>query len=241
MRYGYDFHLHSCLSPCGDNDMTPYNLVNMAKVMGLDAIALTDHNTSLNCPAAVKAGEEAGILVLPGMELCVSEEAHIVCLFGEVQAALEFSRYVETRAPDIPNRPEIFGEQRIMNGSDEIAGLYDKLLLTAADISVEEVHALVASYGGICYPAHIDRDSYSVISALGAFSETWGFTAAEMTRNADKQSYTQRYPALAGLPVVCNSDAHYLEDIGCAGGEIELNCLKWEYVVDALTKNRLSF
>lgn len=241
MKYRYDFHLHSCLSPCGDNDMTPYNLVNMAKVMGLDAIALTDHNTSLNCPAAIKAGEEAGVLVLPGMELCVSEEAHIVCLFGEVETALEFSRYVETRIPDIPNRPEIFGEQRIMNGSDEIAGLYDKLLLTAADISVEEVHALVTSYGGICYPAHIDRDSYSVISALGTFSETWGFTAAEMTRNADKQSYIQRYPALAGLPVVCSSDAHYLEDIGCAGGEIELKCLKWEYVVDALTKNRLSF
>ncbi len=237
MKYRYDFHLHSCLSPCGDNDMTPYNLVNMAKVMGLDAIALTDHNTALNCPAAVKAGEEAGILVLPGMELCVSEEAHIVCLFGETEAALEFSRYVEERIPDIPNRPEIFGEQRIMDGEDRVTGLYDKLLLTAAEISVEEVHGLVAAYGGVCYPAHIDRDSYSVISALGNFSEGWGFTAAEMTRDADEQAYLDRYPALAGLQIMRSSDAHYLEQIGCAGGEMELKCLKWETIVHSLTKN----
>lgn len=238
MRYRYDFHLHSCLSPCGDNDMTPYNLVNMAKVMGLDAIALTDHNTCLNCPAAVKAGKEAGVLVLPGMELCVSEEAHVVCLFGETEAALEFSRYVEGRLPEIPNRPEIFGEQRIMDGEDRITGQYDKLLLTAAEISVEEVHALVASYGGICYPAHIDRDSYSVISALGFFSETWGFPAAELTRDADEKAYRTNYPALAGLPIVRSSDAHYLEHIGCAEDEMTLKCLKWECIVEALTKKR---
>lgn len=241
MRYRYDFHLHSCLSPCGDNDMTPYNLVNMAKVMGLDVIALTDHNTARNCPAAVNAGEEAGVLVLPGMELCVSEEAHIVCLFGHTQAALDFSHYVEQHIPDIPNRPEIFGEQRLMDGEDHVTGLFEKLLLTAADISVEEVHDLVGSYGGICYPAHIDRDSYSVISALGIFSDTWGFSAAELTREADADTYRARYPALDGLPVVRSSDAHYLEHIGCAGGELELKCLKWESIVDALTKKELSF
>lgn len=236
MKYRYDFHLHSCLSPCGDNDMTPYNLVNMAKVMGLDAIALTDHNTSRNCPAAVKAGEEAGILVVPGMELCVSEEAHIVCLFGETAAALEFSRYVETCLPDIPNRPAIFGEQRLMDGEDRVTGLYEKLLLTAADISVEEVRMRVASYGGICYPAHIDRDSYSVISALGTFSEAWGFTAAELTRDADAEDYRTRYPALSGLQIVRSSDAHYLEDIGRAGGELEAKCLKWESIMNIFTK-----
>ena len=236
MKYCYDFDLHSCLSPCGDNDMTPYNLVNMAKIMGLDVIALTDHNTALNCPAAVKAGEEAGVLVLPGMELCVSEEAHIVCLFGETEAALEFSRCVEERIPNIPNRPEIFGEQRLMNGEDAVTGLYEKLLLTAADISVEEVRPLVDSYDGLCFPAHIDRDSYSVISALGAFSAAWGFTAAEMTRDADAAAYIERYPVLEGLRILRSSDAHYLENIGCAGGELELNCLKWERIVCSLTK-----
>ena len=77
-----DLHIHSCLSPCGDEEMTPYNLVNMAKVMGLDILALTDHNSSLNCPAAARAAEEAGIAFVPGMELTTSEEVHVVCLFS---------------------------------------------------------------------------------------------------------------------------------------------------------------
>ena len=241
MKLRYDFHLHSCLSPCGDNEMTPYNLVNMARIMGLDAVALTDHNTARNTPAAVKAGKEAGLLVLPGMELCVSEEAHIVCLFGEIEQALDFSAYVEERLPDIPNRPEIFGEQRLMDGEDHVTGLYDKLLLTAADISVEEVHALVGRYGGISFPAHIDRDSYSVVSALGTFSSTWGFSAAELTRHADEAAYRTRYPQLCGCTILRNSDAHYLEDIGCAGGEMEAECLEWDSVVRALTKTEHNF
>ncbi|HAS37802.1 MAG TPA: phosphoesterase, partial [Ruminococcaceae bacterium] len=81
MKLYYDFHLHSCLSPCGDNDMTPYNLVNMAKILGLDAIALTDHNTAQNCRAAMEVGKSIGVTVIPGMELCTSEEVHVVCLF----------------------------------------------------------------------------------------------------------------------------------------------------------------
>ena len=105
MELNYDFHLHSCLSPCGDNDMTPYNLVNMAKIMGLDAIALTDHNTCLNCEAAMKVGKEAGVLVIPGMELCTDEEVHVVCLFPQLENALAFSEYVRERIPPVENRP----------------------------------------------------------------------------------------------------------------------------------------
>ena len=81
-RLAYDLHLHSCLSPCGEQEMTPHDLVFMAKLLGLDVIALTDHNTSKNGPAAMAAGREAGVLVLPGMELNCAEEVHIVCLFA---------------------------------------------------------------------------------------------------------------------------------------------------------------
>ena len=90
----YDFHIHSALSPCGDKDMTPYNLVNMSKLLGLDIIALTDHNTCENCASAIKAGQSIGLTVIPGMELCTSEEVHVVCLFEELKAAEEFSDYV---------------------------------------------------------------------------------------------------------------------------------------------------
>ena len=83
----YDLHLHSCLSPCGDDDMTPANIVGMAAVMGLELIALTDHNSAKNCPAFLKMAEEYGILALPGMELTTEEEVHVVCLFSELDAA----------------------------------------------------------------------------------------------------------------------------------------------------------
>ena len=142
----YDFHIHSCLSPCGDVDMTPYNLVNMAAINGLEVIALTDHNTARNCPAAIRAGEEAGLLVLPGMELTTSEEVHVICLFEQTAAALEFSDYVYARLPDIENMPGIFGEQVLMDEKDHGLGRLSKLLINATTISVTEVKGLV--YGG---------------------------------------------------------------------------------------------
>ena len=36
MEYFADLHIHSCLSPCGDEDMTPANICGMAKLKGLD-------------------------------------------------------------------------------------------------------------------------------------------------------------------------------------------------------------
>ena len=89
--------------------MTPYNLVNMAKLLGLDIIALTDHNTCENCASAIKAGEAIGLTVIPGMELCTSEEVHVVCLFPDVESAMEFSDYVISSMPPVKNRPDIFG------------------------------------------------------------------------------------------------------------------------------------
>ena len=50
-NFSYDLHIHSCLSPCGDKENTPYNIAGMAAVAGLDIIALCDHNTASNCPA----------------------------------------------------------------------------------------------------------------------------------------------------------------------------------------------
>lgn len=209
----YDLHLHSCLSPCGDADMTPYNLVNMAAINELEVIALTDHNTCKNCPAAIAAGEEAGILVIPGMELTTSEEVHVVCLFADLARAMEFSDYVYDRLPPIDNRPDIFGEQLIMDDTDGVIGRLDKLLINATDISVMEVAALVESYGGFCYPAHVDKSSYSLISNLGGIPPECGFTAVEISKNGDDRAMWQMYPEIRGMRRVHSSDAHYLEHI----------------------------
>ena len=238
MELNYDFHLHSCLSPCGDNDMTPYNLVNMAKIMGLDVIALTDHNTCLNCPAAMKAGEEAGILVIPGMELCTDEEVHVVCLFPDLENALRFSAYVRERIPPVENREKIFGEQLIMDDKDNVIGKENLLLTTAADVSLDKVPSLVKEYGGICFPAHIDRTSYSVISNLGMIDEYMGFDIAEITPQADKDDYIKRFPFLGEINILSSSDAHYLENIGSAGAKINVTEPIIDKILSELSKTQ---
>lgn len=209
-RYSYDLHLHSCLSPCGDNDMTPNNLVNMAGLLGCDIIALTDHNTCRNTPAAVKVGEQAGVLVIPGMELTTAEDAHVVCLFETVEAALDFDAYVQSHRMEIPNRPEIFGDQLILNENDEQIGTIDGLLIPATEIGVDQVHELVCSFGGEAFPAHVDHDSYSVIASLGAIPPEAGFSAAELSFGADRAQQLLLHPELSDLIVVRDSDAHYL-------------------------------
>ena len=213
MKLYYDFHLHSCLSPCGDNDMTPYNLVNMAKILGLDIIALTDHNSAQNCRAAMPVGESVGLTVVPGMELCTSEEVHIVCLFDDVNNAEAFSDYVLSTVPPVKNRPEIFGDQLMMNGGDGIVGTQELLLTTASGISIENAVETVGQYGGVCYPAHIDRSSYSVISNLGMITDEMNFAAVEMTENTDQNEYRSKYPIIKDMPVFVSSDAHYLENM----------------------------
>ena len=209
-RYRYDLHTHSCLSPCGDNDMTPNNLVNMAALLGCEILAVTDHNTCRNAPAAVRVGEAAGVLVIPGMELCTAEEAHVVCLFEAVEAALAFDEYVAAHTMHIPNRPEIFGEQLILNERDEEIGRIDRLLITATEISVNDVQALVASYGGVAFPAHVDKDAYSVTAALGAIPPEAGFRAAELSGGADRAAVCRLYPELRDMLLLRDSDAHYL-------------------------------
>lgn len=209
-RYRYDLHTHSCLSPCGDNDMTPNNLVNMAALLGCEILAVTDHNTCRNAPAAVRVGEAAGVLVIPGMELCTAEEAHVVCLFEAVEAALAFDEYVAAHTMHIPNRPEIFGEQLILNERDEEIGRIDRLLITATEISVNDVQALVASYGGAAFPAHVDKDAYSVTAALGAIPPEAGFRAAELSGGADRAAVLRLYPELQDMILLRDSDAHYL-------------------------------
>lgn len=222
MKLYYDFHTHSCLSPCGDNDMTPYNLVNMAKLFGLDIIALTDHNTCENCASAIKSGEKISLTVIPGMELCTSEEVHVVCLFDDVENAMRFSDYVLSTMPPVKNRPEIFGEQLIMDEEDNIIGKQEKLLTLASSISISDVCKTVESYGGVCYPAHIDRNSYSVLSNLGMITEDMGFSAVEMTAEADRDSLLKMHAILDGVQVFVDSDAHYLENIKDAENTIEL-------------------
>lgn len=234
MKYFYDLHLHSCLSPCGDMDMTPNNIVNMAQLMELDVIALTDHNTSLNCPAAMEVGQACGLLVIPGMELTTSEDIHAVCLFPTLERALDWNGYVDSHRIKIKNRPEIYGRQVIMNANDEETGELEHLLLPATEISIMNAYEMVKSFGGICYPAHIDRDSLSILSVLGEIAPECGFKTAELADSSRRRELEEAHPILRGMNIVTSSDAHYLENMREARNSLELPELSAEAVIRAL-------
>ncbi len=213
MRLFYDLHLHSCLSPCGSDEMTPNNLVNMAALLGFQMIAVTDHNACGNAGAAVEAGRAAGLVVVPGMELCTAEEAHVVCLFPTVAAAEEFEAIVVRHSPPLRNRPEIFGRQLRRDALDEVVGEEERMLLAASLLSVEEAAVRVRSLGGAAFPAHVDRDSYSLIASLGAIPPEPDFRAAEISPAGDPRTMLKMHPELCGMLLPMNSDAHYLENM----------------------------
>ena len=233
-RYYYDLHLHSCLSPCGDMDMTPNNLVNMAKLLGLDVIALTDHNTSLNCEAAMKVGEEVGLLVIPGMELTTAEDIHAVCLFPTLEQALDFSRYVDENRFKVPNKAEIYGRQVLMNENDEEIGEIEHLLLPASFIGMYDAYRKAKEFGGICYPAHIDRDSLSILSVLGEIDPYCGFRTAELADISKLPELRKQHPILDYMNIITCSDAHYLENMRDAANTLELPELTREAVINYL-------
>lgn len=213
-NYTYNLHLHTCLSPCGDNEMTPNNIVGMALLAGFDIIAITDHNSCLNCRACMEVGEKLGVLVIPGMELTTSEEAHVVCLFQTIEQAENFNAYVWERYNKIDNRPEIFGEQLIMNSEDEVIGNVQSLLINATNISVNDIVQITAQFDGCAFPAHIDKDSYSVTASLGTIPLEANFNTAEISFKGDVDKLKILYPELEQMHILQNSDAHYLEDIG---------------------------
>lgn len=207
----YDFHIHSCLSPCGDDDMTPNNIVGMAVLAGYDVIAIADHNSCGNCRAVMQAAAQTNLLVIPAMELTTSEEVHVLCLFPDLDAADLFSQYVYRRLPDIQNQPNIFGKQLYLNAQDEVVREEGKLLISATDIGIYQVCDLMKQYGGVAIPSHVDRNSFSLISNLGFYDADMGFTALELTARCDSEKFKQvnNIP----IPHIVNSDAHALNMI----------------------------
>lgn len=234
MKYYYDLHMHSCLSPCGDMDMTPNNIVGMSKLLGLNIIALTDHNCVLNCEAVMKLAKENDILAIAGMELTTMEEIHVVCLFPTFEKAMLFNDYVKEHQVQIKNRADIYGRQVIMNENDEEIGKVENLLILATDISVMNVREIVESYGGVCYPAHINRDSMSILSVLGEIPIECGFKTVEVSSSGDINQLKGMHPILNDMLIVRDSDAHYLENMKDAQNYFELDTLTTENVLSIL-------
>ena len=210
-RLAFDLHMHSCLSPCGGEDNTPANLAGMCALAGLDAVALTDHNTAGNCAAFCRAAERYGLLALPGMELTTSEEVQVVCLFPDLAAAEEFGALVRGRLPPVKNKTAIYGSQVLMDEGDKVLGEEDAFLTGAAGLGIWEAAELVRSFGGVAYPAHIDRPSFSLLANLGLWDPDLGFPLAEISQNCPPDLFNRK--DLQGVRHITACDAHYLDQI----------------------------
>ncbi len=238
MKVKCDLHIHSALSPCGDMDMTPNNIVNMAQLNGLDVIAVTDHNTAGNVRAVMECAKGTPLCVVPGMELETAEEAHFVCLFETADLAEEFSEYIKEFALPIENRVDIFGEQAYMDAEDNITGHESRLLTTALTASVYDLLPEVERLGGVMIPAHVDKDSYSIISNLGMIPEDLGFRTAEISKNTTFSEAEERFPYLADYLLITDSDAHYIWDMYEEQNVLELEEKSISCLLEALRKGK---
>ena len=215
MSFSYDLHLHSCLSPCGDDAMTPPNIANMAALLGLDLIAVTDHNSCRNAGAVMEAARllDLPLTVLAGMEVTTAEEVHVVCLFPTLAAAEAAGAEVEAALLPVKNKPEIFGRQPSLGPQEEPLGELENLLINATSLSIDDLPEFAKQYGGIAFPAHVDRTSNSVFANLGYFPDYLDFPAAEVW-NPEKFFQGGAHPEVQkGRMILKNSDAHRLEDM----------------------------
>lgn len=240
MNLTYDLHIHSCLSPCGDDDMTPANIAGMGVLKGLDVIALTDHNTARNCPAFLAAAREYGVLAVPGMEINTSEEVHAVCLFPALEAAMDFDSYVYGKLIKFPNNVEIFGKQQIYDEADQICGTEPNLLINATEISFDGLWELVRSYDGVMFPAHIDKQANSLLANLGFIPPDSRFTTAEVKDLKKLHGLLRSNPYLEKCRIISNSDAHYLEHINEPELTIQVEEKSAQGIVDALLRSMCS-
>jgi len=235
MKYAVDLHIHSALSPCADRDMTPNNIVNMARIKGLDIISLTDHNSGANLEATFKCAQKNGLVFIPGIEVETSEEVHLVCLFPDIESALKMHGYVSDALPPIKNRKDIFGEQLIFDEEDRITGEEEQMLITATSLAINDVSCLVKRLGGAVIPAHVDRTSYSIISNLGFIPEELGIRYLEISRDCDKYEFRGARPELDSYRLIKSSDAHYLGDILERESMLDLDELSARAVINLLS------
>lgn len=214
----FDLHIHSCLSPCASLEMSPSEIVQKAIASGMDAIALTDHQTAKNCPALETAARRAGLKCLYGLEVQSSEEVHTLAIFDTVSAAMEMTQWVYEAMPKRVNDPETFGDQPVVTADDDIVEMEWRILAMGTRRSIPEISVKVRELGGLYIAAHIDRPNFSVISGLGAIPEGC-FDAVELSRTASVDEWRN---VSNGYALTRSSDAHNLDDVARVWTEADI-------------------
>jgi PHP family Zn ribbon phosphoesterase len=212
-KFKADLHIHSCLSPCGDWDMSPRRIIRRSLEVGLDLIAICDHNTAENAGAAVREGQKKGLHVLPGMEICSREEVHMLALFDELTQALAMQSHVYAHLSG-ENKPGIFGCQVVANEYDEVLGENPRLLIGATRLGLHDIAAKTHLLGGLSFCCHVDRPAYGIINQLGFIPADLVLDGVEISRHVKLAEAHKTVSGIEKFSCITNSDAHFIEDIG---------------------------
>lgn len=211
--FNCDLHIHTCLSPCAELDMHPQAIVERVLENNLDMIAICDHNASANAPYVIAAASGTNLKVLPGMEVTTREEVHLLALFESLPDLMKFQSVIDQHLFG-ENDETKFGVQAIVNELGEVEGIEEKLLIGATDLSIDHLVILIHQLEGLAIPAHIDRESFSVLSQLGFVDDNAGFDALEISKLTGISQGRIRYADLQRYSFLTSSDAHFIKDIG---------------------------
>ncbi|HVN58800.1 MAG TPA: PHP domain-containing protein [Bacteroidales bacterium] len=209
-----DLHIHTVLSPCGDLEMSPRNIVAKASASGLDIIGLTDHNTTRHCRLVSSLAEKAGIFVMTGAEVTTAEEVHCLVFFENLEKLKMLQDLIDSSLPDIKNNPALFGYQVEVDEDEKIIYTEEKMLLNATGITIDRLEKFVHQHNGIFIPAHADRMKNSIFSQLGFIPGTLNADAIEISSLTSTEEFIRHHPEASGITIIRSSDAHYVEQIG---------------------------
>ena len=213
--YRADLHIHTVLSPCGDLDMSPTNIIASAKQKRIDIIAVTDHNSTRQSQVVMDLGNKAGITVIPGVEFNTSEEIHCLALFESIEKANEAQHFIDEHMGTVKNVPSRFGEQLLVDAQEHILGEEPILLIAALHADLKTIEKKVHALQGLFIPAHIDRYYNSLLSQLGFVPDDLFADAFEVSAAIPASRVSVEYGFIKG-PIIRNSDAHHPQHMGRA-------------------------
>ena len=212
-RYRADLHIHTTLSPCGDLDMSPHNILEQAAKKSIDIIGIADHNSTLQSRIIAELAKDYGIFALCGAEVTSLEEAHCLCFFPEDNLN-NFQNYLDDHLVKHPNNPDKLGYQVAVDADEQILQQLDYSLLTSLDQSVDQISEKVHDLNGLFIPAHINKTMFSIFSQLGFIPDDLNEDALEISFHTTKEKIMKEYPVLENKTLIQSSDAHYPNDIG---------------------------
>lgn len=211
--YRADTHIHTCLSPCGQLEMGPRDIAQQSRRIGLDMIAVCDHNSAENAGAVMRVGAGLGLVVLPGLEICSKEEIHVVALFETLHMAHRMQEFVYAHLPG-ENKPDVWGEQIVAGEQNEVLAENRRLLIGATTLDLYDIVKQIHTYGGLCIASHVDRQAYSIIGSLGFIPPDLAIDGVEVSFRVPLFRAYETVDGINGYPCVTGSDAHFINDIG---------------------------